>query len=240
MTCRRRFGETFGHAGGGVRRPAPSAETEADATYLNFLAAARNIMYARALTWLPSSGCSMTDTAGRLYEQLLVVRCQAGDEDAFEELVARYHPRLRYYLRRMLPREDQVDDALQEVWLAAFRALPRLSDPGAVAAWLYRIARDKALVRSRRRQPEHSLEPLDVVEEPSHGNEFDREDAQEIHAALDQLTPDHKEMLVLRFLEDMTYEQMARATGCPVGTVRSRLYYAKSALRRALEQRRKT
>jgi RNA polymerase sigma-70 factor (ECF subfamily) len=181
----------------------------------------------------------MTDTTERLYEQSLVVRCQAGDEDALEELVTRYHPRLRYYLRRMLPREDQVDDALQEVWLAAFRALPRLSDAGALAAWLYRIARDKASVRLRRRQPEHWLELPDVVEEPSHDNEFDQEDAQEIHAALDQLTPDHREMLVLRFLEDMTYEQIAQVTGCPVGTVRSRLYHAKSALRRALEQRRK-
>jgi RNA polymerase sigma-70 factor (ECF subfamily) len=181
----------------------------------------------------------MTDAAERLYEQLLVVRCQAGDEDAFEELVARYHPRLRYYLRRMLPREDQVDDALQEVWLAAFRALPRLSDAGAVAAWLYRIARDKASVRWRQQQPEHWPELPDVVEEPSYGNEFDQEDAQEIHAALGQLAPHHKEILVLRFLEDMTYEQIAEVTGCPVGTVRSRLYYAKSALRQAIEQRRK-
>ena len=73
----------------------------------------------------------MTDAAERLHEQLLVLRCQAGDEDAFEELVARYHPRLQYYLRRILPRADHADDVLQEVWLAAFRALPRLADSAA-------------------------------------------------------------------------------------------------------------
>jgi RNA polymerase sigma-70 factor (ECF subfamily) len=182
----------------------------------------------------------MTDAAERLHEQLLVLRCQAGDEDAFEELVARYHPRLRYYLRRILPRADQADDVLQEVWLAVFRALPRLADPAALAAWLYRIARDKASVEWRGRPPERSLDVSDFVEEPSQDSEFRQEDAQEIHASLDQLSPEQREILVLRFLEDMSYEQIARVTGCPIGTVRSRLYYAKSALRRAIEHRRPT
>lgn len=182
----------------------------------------------------------MTDAAERLHAQLLVLRSQAGDGDAFEELVARYHPRLRYYLRRILPRADHADDVLQEVWLAVFRALPRLADPAALTAWLYRIARDKASVQWRGRQPERSLDVLDLVEEPSQDNEFRQEDAQEIHASLDQLTPGQREVLVLRFLEDMTYEEIAKVTGCPIGTVRSRLYYAKSALRQAIEHRRST
>jgi RNA polymerase sigma-70 factor (ECF subfamily) len=182
----------------------------------------------------------MTDAAERLREQLLVLRCQAGDEVAFEELVARYHPRLRYYLRRILPRADNADDVLQEVWLAVFRALPRLADPVALAAWLYRIARDKASVQWRGRPPERLLDVSDLVEAPSQDNEFRREDAQEIHASLDQLTPEQREVLVLRFLEDMTYEQIAKVTGCPIGTVRSRLNHAKSALRQAIEHRRST
>ncbi len=129
---------------------------------------------------------------------------------------------------------------LQEVWLAVYRALPRLADPAALAAWLYRIARDKASVQWRVRPPERLLDVSDLVEEPSQDNEFRREDAQEIHAGLDQLTPEQREILVLRFLEDMTYEQIAKVTGCPIGTVRSRLYYAKSALRQAIEHRRST
>jgi RNA polymerase sigma-70 factor, ECF subfamily len=182
----------------------------------------------------------MTDAAERLREQLLVLRCQAGDEHAFEELVARYHPRLRYYLRRILPREDHADDVLQEVWLAVFRALPRLADPAALVAWLYRIARNKASVQWRERPPEHLLDVSDLAEKASRDDEFRREDAQEIHASLDQLAPEQREVLVLRFLEDMTYQQIAEVTGCPIGTVRSRLYYAKSALRQAIEHRRST
>lgn len=183
----------------------------------------------------------MSDVTKRLYEQLLVVRCQAGEESAFEELVIQYNPRLKYYLRRIVPREHQVEDVLQEVWLAAYRALPRLTDASAVGHWLYRIARDKAAVLWRRQQqPAHSLEDGSIAIEPDEGTEFDWEDAQEIHAALDQLSRNHREVLVLRFLEDMTYEQIAGVTGCPTGTVRSRLYYAKVALRRVIERRSKT
>ena len=182
----------------------------------------------------------MTDAAERLHEQLLVLRCQAGDEDAFEELVARYHPRLRYYLRRILPRAGPRGRRAPRGLAGRVPALPRLADPAALAAWLYRIARDKASVQWRVRPPERLLDVSDLVEEPSQDNEFRQEDAQEIHASLDQLTPEQREILVLRFLEDMTYEQIAKVTGCPIGTVRSRLYYAKSALRQAIEHRRST
>lgn len=182
----------------------------------------------------------MADARERFQEQLLVLRCQAGDENAFEELVARYHSRLRYYLRRILPRPDQADDVLQEVWLAVFRALPRLADPAALAAWLYRIARDKASVEWRGRHPEPSLDVSKLVEEPSQEDEFAQEDAEEIHASLDQLSPDQREVLVLRFLQGMTYQEIAEVIGSPIGTIRSRLYYAKSALRQTIQHRSST
>src|SRR5215471_15693153 len=92
----------------------------------------------------------MTDQAEFLYERLLVVRAQAGDEGAFVELVERYSPRLRYFLRKLLVATDQAEDALQDVWLDVFRHLPRLADPQALTAWIYRIARDRAFARLRK------------------------------------------------------------------------------------------
>ena len=83
----------------------------------------------------------MSDPADRIYERLLVLRCQAGDGTAFGELVERYGPRLRYFLRKMLRDAGAAEDALQEVWLDVYRAMPRLADPGAFPAWLYRVAR---------------------------------------------------------------------------------------------------
>jgi RNA polymerase sigma-70 factor (ECF subfamily) len=177
----------------------------------------------------------MTDAADRLYERVLVLRCQAKDEAAFEEIVRRYTPRLRYYLRRMLGNVQSAEDTLQDVWLDAFRGLPGLVAPAAFPAWIYRLARDRAFRALRRRRAYFPLEELDLADEGGGPDDFSAEDAARIHHALDMLPPDHREVLVLRFIEDMTYEQIAEIAGCPLGTVRSRVHYAKRALRRMIE-----
>jgi RNA polymerase sigma-70 factor (ECF subfamily) len=179
----------------------------------------------------------MTDTTDRLYERILVLRCQAGDEAAFAELVQRYQPRLRYYLRKMLRDVHGAEDALQEVWLDVFRAVARLIEVGAFRAWLYRLARDRALRELRKRRlPSQPLEEVEEQDEAAEEAAFEAEDVERIHAALDELAAGHREVLVLRYIEDMTYEEIARVVGCQVGTVRSRLHYAKRALRGVLER----
>ena len=178
----------------------------------------------------------MTDPVELIYERVLVVRCQAGDELAFEELVERYTPRLRYFLRK-LSLADATEDCLQEVWLDVFRSLPRLADPQAFRAWVYRIARDRAFGRLRKnRRAAQPLGEIDVPEEVEEEAEFSPDDAARIHAALDELPPEQREVLVLRFLEQMSYDEIARVTSQPLGTVRSRIHYGKRALRRALRQ----
>jgi RNA polymerase sigma-70 factor (ECF subfamily) len=183
----------------------------------------------------------MNEPAERLYERLLVLRLQAGDGAVLAELAERYSPRLRYYLRKMLGDADSAEDALQEVWLDVFRSAARLADPAACPAWVYRIARDRAFRELRRKSrapaPLGDDEPADAAAEDE---EFSAEDAARIHAALDQLPPEGREVLVLRFLEDMSYEEIAGVVGCPVGTVRSRIHYAKRALRRALDKEHRT
>lgn len=176
----------------------------------------------------------MTDQADLIYERLLVVRAQAGDEAAVGELVERYSPRLRYFLRKLLITADAAEDALQDVWLDVLRHLPKLADPQALRAWLYRIARDRAFRRLRKAGRQH--EPLDERELANGQPEpvFTAEDAAQIHAALDRLPAHQREVLVLRFLEDMPYDDIARIIGCPLGTLRSRLHYAKRALRETL------
>jgi RNA polymerase sigma-70 factor (ECF subfamily) len=179
----------------------------------------------------------MTDTTDRLYERVLVLRCQAGNETAFAELVERYQPRLRYYLRKMLRDVQGTEDALQDVWLAVFRAVSRLTDAGAFRAWLYRIARDRALRQLRKpRPPCQRLEEVDPINGRADEASFTADDVEQVHAALDELAAEHREVLVFRYVEAMSYEEIARVVGCPVGTVRSRLHYAKLALRGALER----
>ncbi|HEX5272884.1 MAG TPA: sigma-70 family RNA polymerase sigma factor [Gemmataceae bacterium] len=177
----------------------------------------------------------MTDIAERVYRSVLVVRCQAGDRAAFEELVGLYQARLRYFLARMVGDDHAADDLLQEVWFEVYRGVARLADPGAFPAWLYRVARRRALAELRKRRPDvASLEGVDPAEEDE-DDDFTAEDAERVHAALDRLPPEQREVLLLRFFEGMAYEDIAEVIGCPLGTVRSRIHYAKRALRRAMD-----
>ena len=176
----------------------------------------------------------------RLYQRLLVLRCQTGDAAAFEEIVATYTPRLRVYLRQMLaPDAHAADDALQDVWFDVFRNIGRLEDVAAFPAWLYRIARDRAYRLLRRRGVRVAAPINDAADVPA--NEIDTPDADDVrlvHASLDRLPHEQREVLLLRFVEDLSYDQIAAAVGCGVGTVRSRLHYAKRALRADLERQR--
>src|SRR5690349_4762370 len=153
----------------------------------------------------------MTATADQIYQQLLVLRCQTGDELALAELIARLDRRLRYYLRQIV--NDSIDDVLQETWIDAWHGIDRLSNTQAFASWIYTIARRHALVHSRRRQSQTIDTNHDAIPDPRGDDAdddcFTAEDAARIHAGLEQLSPEHREVLVLRFIEDMSYDEIA-------------------------------
>lgn len=176
-----------------------------------------------------------SQTAERLYEQVLVLRCQAGDSGAFAELVGRYQQRLGYYVRGLAGSTDLVEDTLQEVWLSVYRKISTLRDTRSFKVWLYRVARNAFL--AGRRATREWTELADDIEDPGE-DEGDplvsAEDAARLHAALGRLRPEQREVITLRFLEEMSYEDMASVTGCPIGTLRSRLHHARQSLAREL------
>jgi RNA polymerase sigma-70 factor, ECF subfamily len=173
------------------------------------------------------------------YELTLVVRSQIGDESAFEELLKKYSPRLRFYVTRMLrDQHSHAEDLLQEIWITAFRTLPRLRDAMAFHAWLFSIARARVCREFRRARVD-----FDSLVDESHGEATKMDagidsdfDLEAVHQQLAQLSAEHREALLLRFIEEMSYDEIARVTGRSVGTVRSRIHYAKNALRRAWKQ----
>jgi RNA polymerase sigma-70 factor, ECF subfamily len=169
----------------------------------------------------------------QLYDALLVVRSQTGDESAFTELVQRYSPRLRYFLSTLVSDQNTVEDELQNVWLDVFHGIVRLSKPSAFPAWVYRIARVRVARQLRRKEPVIETFPLEEV--PNEQEEFTPDQAAAIHRALGKLTTEHREVLVLRFLNDLSYTEIAEVIDAAVGTVRSRLHFAKKALRTILE-----
>jgi RNA polymerase sigma-70 factor (ECF subfamily) len=166
-------------------------------------------------------------------DELLALRCQAGEPAAFAELIAAFERPLRYYLIKRLGDEDRAYDVLQEVWLKVVHTIRQLVEPAALRVWLYRLAHGAAVDHIRRRRVRQVAEqersaPEDAAETDP---EFTSVDAQAIHRALDELPPLQREALVLFFLEDLSLGDIADVLGCPVGTVKSRLYYAKRALR---------
>jgi RNA polymerase sigma factor (sigma-70 family) len=173
-------------------------------------------------------------------QRTLILRCQLGSRSALEELYLAFNQPLGYYVRRLLNCEDS-DDLEQEIWLAVIRRIARLRAPEAFVVWLYQIARRKAINRLAERSAlralgEHDLEiPADEPEP-----EFTADDAARVHVALAQLSTVHREVLVLRFIENLSYEQIAEVIGSKISTVRSRLHHARLSLRDQLEKEKKS
>ena len=178
----------------------------------------------------------MKDAERRLWEQALVIRCQAGDNSAYSELVGAFQGGLARYVGHIVGRQD-VDDLLQQVWLDVYLKLHTLRNLRAFRAWIYRIARDKAYASCRRKRPV----TVEYVDQESPNEErgepvFSREEIAGVHRCLQQLSLKHREVMMLRFFENMAYEEIAETLCCSVGTVRSRIYYARRALRREMEE----
>ncbi len=126
---------------------------------------------------------------------------------------------------------------LQDVWIRAFRRIGELREPAALRAWLYRMTHGIAIDRMRRtiareRVEEKELAGFNEAEEPS----FAEEDAAAIHAALGEIGLKHREVLVLHFLEDLSMADIGKIVGCSEGTVRSRIFYGKKAMKELLKR----
>jgi RNA polymerase sigma-70 factor (ECF subfamily) len=177
------------------------------------------------------------DQKDQLLQQVLILRFQTGDDRAFEAIVTRHQGPLRYWLRQMLGDSATVEDLLQEIWLTVLRKLRTLRNPEAFSVWLYKIARNKVYRQLRQKKTFVDFDENDLpTEDCEEQNDFSPADAAKIHKGLDQLKPEHREVLVLQFLEEMSYEEIASVVDCNVGTVRSRIFYAKKSLRKIMEE----
>lgn len=179
---------------------------------------------------------SRADEELRLH--LLVLRCQAGDERAFATLFETFGERTHRYLRGLLG--DDADDAQQEVWISVYRAIATLANPRAFRTWLFSTTRRRALdqLRKRRREAELLVDPsdgVDVADVPDETMErsFGR-GTEELERVLAGLPPPQREVLLLRFQDDLSHAEIAVIVGCPVGTVKTRIHHAKRKLQESL------
>lgn len=183
----------------------------------------------------------------------LVERVQRGDQRAFEMLVVKYERRIQRLIARMVRDVDLVEDIAQEAFIRAYRALPNFRGESAFYTWLYRIAVNtakKALIGLRR-------DPLVTESARSGAGDDDDQDtsrvenelttgenpeslmasrqiANTVNAAIEALSDDLRQAITLREIEGLSYEEISEVMGCPIGTVRSRIFRARDAIAQRL------
>ena len=181
----------------------------------------------------------------------LVRRVQRGDKGAFDALVLKYQHKLVKLVMRYVRNPAEAEDIAQEAFIKAYRALPQFRGDSAFYTWLYRIAINTAknAVVSRDRSPiEYNIDRNDATEE-SYDMQGRMKDAETpeglvltdeirrtVNAAIDALPEDLRTAIVLRELEGLSYEEIAAAMDCPVGTVRSRIFRAREAIDKRLRE----
>jgi RNA polymerase sigma-70 factor (ECF subfamily) len=176
------------------------------------------------------------DASQRLRDAHLALRCQLGEAEAFRELIGEMERPLLYFAGRLLADDDAALDVLQQAWMRALRTIRRLEQPEQLRSWLYSLVRGLAIDRIRKRysiqrlEQEFAEQNVEADDEPAFGDD----DAAAVHQAIDQLPPRLKEVVLLHLLEDLPIAEVAAIVGCPEGTVKSRLYYGKRALRTLL------
>ena len=183
----------------------------------------------------------MGKTHHDILDELLVLQCQDGDDNALETLIERWQPRLSRLAWRLTGEREAARDIVQDTWLAIVRGLRRLDDPARFRTWAYRIVSNKCADWTRRRVVQRNaaqdMQAKAVRALDSRSNDDDSaDDVVQMRDALARLPDDQRAILALHYLEGMGVAQMARALDVPQGTVKSRLHHARNSLRQTLER----
>ncbi len=185
-------------------------------------------------------------------DALLVERFKRGDMRAFEMLVVKYQRRIERLIARMVRDTDLVPDIAQETFIRAYRALPQFRGESAFYTWLYRIAVNSAkkALTDMKRDPvvtEAALASRDDDDETSRASTeltdgetpesllASKEIAATVNAAIEDLSEDLRQAITLREIEGLSYDEIAEAMNCPIGTVRSRIFRAREAIAERLQ-----
>ena len=181
----------------------------------------------------------------------LVKRCQAGEADAFDELVVRYRTRIFGMIYNMVHNEQDAWDLAQDSFVKAWKSMKRFRGQSSFYTWMYRIVMNVTIDWLRKKQIKGAgaefddsiqlkeIDPASKTVPKPDALPYERMQQTEIRAQIDnaisQLTPEHRAVILMKEIEDMQYHEIAEALGCSIGTVMSRLFYARKKLQALLK-----
>jgi len=182
-------------------------------------------------------------------DETLAVEARNGSQEAFRELVERFERPVFGLIVRIVRHAEQAEDLAQETFLKAHRALARFDPSRKFSSWLFKIAHNTALDALRRAgEPTLSLDappregdeapepPADPSAEDPFARTAGRDLGRALEAAIRRLRPEYREVLLLRFVEELSYEEIAEVTSAPLGTVKIHIYRARRDLARAMSE----
>lgn len=180
-------------------------------------------------------------SADQLALHLIVLRCQAGEAQAFARLMEMFQSRTFGYLRGIVG--EDAEDVHQDVWLAVYRGIGGLANPRGFRTWLFQTTRHRAIDFLRRRKRERELlEDVasdlaivgDATPDATDDAWFGNIDDAALESALLGIPPPQREVLLLRYRDELSYAEIAVVVGCPLGTVRTRLHHGRRRLQELL------
>ncbi len=171
-------------------------------------------------------------------DEWLVVRCQLGERQAFDELTEQWSGPVWKYVRRLTGSDDAADDVVQNVWLRVLRGIHKLRDGSKLRAWLFGIARRTLMDRLREQYAAPKVTDIDEIELPAADDAPDgvEADLATVERELARLPLVEREVLTLFYLQELSLGEVAEVLGVPVGTVKSRLFRARKLLRHEIER----
>jgi RNA polymerase sigma factor (sigma-70 family) len=176
-----------------------------------------------------------TPSPGAAHDEWLVLRCQIGEREAFDGLIARWHPLLWRYAARLSNDPDTAADVVQDVWLRVVRSISTLRDAAKFRPWVFGIARRVLMDRLRARYTGPVFEAVDLAEiAETDVDDSHADDLSALHTELARLPMLERDILVLFYLQELSLSEIAEVAAIPIGTVKSRLFRARQLLRTQL------
>ena len=181
----------------------------------------------------------MQKSRDQIYNELLVLKCQQGSKDAFEELVGRWQKRLWHYAFQVTGSDAAAWDVVQETWVGIINGIRRLGDAAVFPRWAFRIVNNKCAdwLRKQHLQFRLSDQLVNQAQDESSQKQNSSEKVESLFVAIEKLSPERRALLTLRYREAFDISQIAEILGIAEGTVKSRLHRTLEKLRQLMGQK---